>query len=177
MELTIALRRLFSALPLRKGDVDGQLEGYLIALRGASFHALDTVVVKVIRGEIDGISKTFSPTPPELSQAIRDEMAYVNKQIELAVGRRELEDKRPILVKPKLLVDRIADAKQRMLDEGRALLFTVTSHPGFLARKGELPTGGIYCAILGAAYGPQGSAGAPLPAQQVPDPAPADLDW
>ncbi|PYE25076.1 hypothetical protein C8J32_10429 [Rhizobium sp. PP-CC-3A-592] len=164
-------------MPLRKGDVDGQLEGYLIALRGASFHALDTVVVKVIRGEIDGISKTFSPTPPELSQAIRDEMAYVSKQIELAIARMEIEDQRPISVKPMLLVDRIAQAKQRMIDEGRAQLFTVTSHPGFLARKGELPTGGIYCAILGAAYGPQGSASRPSPAQEVPDPVTADLDW
>ncbi|NHT75913.1 hypothetical protein G8E10_09495 [Rhizobiaceae bacterium CRRU44] len=171
------LNKLFRSLELKTGSPEEKIEGYLIAIAGASHYALTTAITKIIRGEIDSISKKFCPTAPELSSIIRDEMAFVKKQIELAIGRMELEDQRPISVKPMLLMDRIAQATQRMVDEDRALLFTVTSHPGFLARKGELPTGGIYCAILGAAYGPQGSASRPLPAQEVPDPVAADLDW
>lgn len=160
-------------MPPRRGDVDGQLEGYLIALRGATHYALDTTVEKIIRGEVPDISRTFSPSPPELSKAIRDEMASVNKQIELAVGRMELEDKRPVAAKAKLTPERVAEARQRMRDERRALLYEVPSHASMLSRRREMGEGTVYVAILGAVYGPPGSidAAAAMPAAPEEEPA------
>lgn len=180
MELTIGLRKLFSALPLRRGDVDSQLEGYLIALRGATYYALDAVVLKIIRGEIDGMSRTFAPTPPELSAALRSEMDFVQKQIALAQERMQLEDKRPVGVKPLLLDDRISAARQRMADEGRKELFRVSSHADFMSRRKAMPAGSTYCSILGAVYGAPGYV--PPQAEPVmPEPAPPsqtdDMPW
>lgn len=75
----------------------------------------------------------------------------------MAQERAQLEGKRPVGVKPSLLADKVREAEEKMQAEGRALLFKVNSFEGFLSRRAELPTGGVYQSILGAAYGPPGS--------------------
>jgi len=67
--------------------------GYLIALEGVTDHALKTVVVKIIRGEIEDFSKTWAPTPPELATEVRKQMEITEREI-----RRENEPPKPALV-------------------------------------------------------------------------------
>ncbi|WP_034853214.1 hypothetical protein [Sinorhizobium sojae] len=99
-------------------------------------------------------------------------MEFVQKQIALAQERMQLEDKRPVAAPAKLLHERVADAEREMASEGRALLFKVLSHADMLSRRREMPTGSVYRAILGAVYGPPGSASA---AQPPPDDD--DIPW
>lgn len=167
----MALRKVFSVLPPRgagnssddekvRAMLDGQLEGYLIALQGCTFHALSTTVNRVIRGEIEGLSRKFCPTAPELSSAIRDEMDFVQKQIDLAKERMMIADNRPVAVVVPKFDERAAELRERMRSEGRALIFSVTSHDDFLRRRREMRKGYEYHAILGECYGPPGSAAA-----------------
>ena len=118
-----------------------------------------------IRGEIDGAPKAFAPSSAELSTFMRDEMDAVKRQISLAQQRQQIEDNRPVAVRPVRLEERIATAKQQMADESRKLLFEVTDHSQFMARRRELPAGAKYLAILSAVYGPPGSANEPTPKQ------------
>ncbi|TBY41616.1 hypothetical protein [Rhizobium leguminosarum] len=154
--------------------MDGQLEGYLIALKGATHYALDVTVNRIIRGEIDGLSKKFCPTAPELSSVIRDEMQAVQRQIDLAAERRMIQDNRQVAVEPKLFEDRIAGAKARMMDEGRKYLFAAESFSS--ARKSDLRPGSTYVGILGAWYGPPGSLHEPEPEPEpMPEPSLEEL--
>jgi hypothetical protein len=163
----MALSKLFRALPPRKASPDELLESYLIACHQCTKHGIETVVVKLIRGEIEGLSKSFAPSSAELSSAIRSEMEYVQKQITMAQDRLKIEDNRPVAVKPLLLADRIQAARERMAAEDRVLLFTVGGHSDFLAKRREIPAGGEYIAILGEVYGHAGSAKAPAPADDL----------
>ncbi len=137
--------------------MDGQLEGYLIALYGASHYALDITVNRVIRGEIEGLSRKYCPTAPELSAAIRSEMQFVERQIALAHERLQIADNRVVARRPVLIEERIQIARQKMADEGRALLLEVQSHAASLSPGRKMPPGSVYSGILCAWYGPPGS--------------------
>lgn len=181
VEMATELNRLFRCLELKTGSPEDKIEGYLIALEGASHYALTTAVNKLIRGEVDGVSRKFCPTPPELSAVIRDEMAFVRKQNDLARERMQLEDKRPVAAQVKTLFDRVAEAKQKMVDEGRSLLFEVSSHADMLARRRSMPQGSVYVSILGAAYGPPGYQPVAAPEPEIepekPPPIDDDIPW
>lgn len=170
-EISTALGKLFRALPPRKASPGELEESYLIACHKCTKHAIETVVVKLIRGELAQLSKSFAPSPAELSTAIREEMDFVQKQIALAQERVQLEDRRPVAVPAKLLHERVADAERQMAGEGRAMLFKVVSHADMLSRRREMPTGSVYMAILGAVYGAPGSASA------KPPPIENDIPW
>lgn len=172
MELATELNKLFRSLELKSGSPEQKIEGYLIALDGASHYALTTAIAKIIRGEIPDLSRKFCPTPPELGAVIRSEMEFVKKQIELAQERIQLEDKRPVAAPVKLLYERVADAERQMAAEERGLLFKVVSHADMLSRRREMPTGAVYMAILGAVYGPPGSA-----AVAAPPPIDDEIPW
>lgn len=137
--------------------MDGQLEGYLIALHGSTHHALDVSINRIIRGEIDGLSKKFCPTAPELSSVIRTEMEWIAKQIEIAKDRAAIADHRVDPVRPKLFEERAADARAKMEAEGRRFLFEADSFSAAASSRRNLRPGSVYVGILGAWYGPEGS--------------------
>lgn len=155
--MAMELNKLFRSLELKTGNPDEKIEGYLIAIAGASYHALQTTVARIIKGEIDGISKKFCPTPPELATAIRDEMAFVRKQVDLAAQRVTIEDNRPKMIKPLNAFERVDQRRAKMRDEGRKLLFTVNNIDQLNARKRELPKDFGYIALTGEVFGPPGS--------------------
>lgn len=173
-EISTALGKLFRALPPRKASPSELEESYLIACHKCSKHAIETVVIKLIRGELDGLSKSFAPSPAELSSAIRDEMQFVVKQIAMAQERSQIEDKRPQSVRPTLMADRISSARQRMADE-RRLRLADGNLETFRSRVKELPAGSTFIAALGAIYGPPGSADEPARAETVA--VDEDIQW
>jgi hypothetical protein len=174
VEIMTAIGKLFRALPPRKAKPEELLESYEIACHKATKHAIETVVIKLIRGELDGLSKSFAPSPAELSAAIRDEMAWVQKKIDLAVERVAIDDNRPTAVHKPLLWERQKIERQRMADEGRMLLFTVDNIDQLRARRADLPKDFGYIAITGEVWGPPGSGSA---SDQVPAMADGDLPW
>ena len=140
--------------------MQGQIEGYLIAMQGATAHALKVTIQRVIRGEIDGISRRYCPTAPELSAAIRDEMADVAKKIDLERNRFAIEDNRPRAVERLNILDRVNGIKARLKSEGRALLVRFDSFDAFnqYARRNILPKGFFYLPATAELYGAPGSA-------------------
>ncbi|MBX5001866.1 hypothetical protein HJB72_28500 [Rhizobium lentis] len=112
-------------------------------------------MVKLIRGELKDMPKAWAPSPAELSTAIRDEMSFVQRQVDLEQEKLAIADMRKDPVKPKLLDDRIAEAREKMAAEGRKLLFAVDAHSN--SRRSNMPVGSTYVGILGAWYGPPGS--------------------
>lgn len=174
VEIMTAIGKLFRALPPRKAKPEELLESYEIACHKATKHAIETVVIKLIRGELDGLSKSFAPSPAELSAAIRDEMAWVQKQVDLAVARVAIDDNRPVAIKPLLLHERQSEARARMQAEERKLLRTEVSAAELRTAMKGMATGTVYSAITGEIYGPPGSAAASDP---VPAMADGDLPW
>jgi hypothetical protein len=161
VEILTALGKLFRALKPKNGSVEELSEGYLIACHKCTKHALETVVVKLIRGEIDGLSRVFAPSSADLSAAIRSEMLFVEKQVALAEDRLQIADNRPVARRPVLIEERIQIAKQKMADEERKLLLECDSYSASQAHSRKMPVGSVYSGILCAWYGPAGiSAGA-----------------
>ena len=63
---------LFNSLPFQRGtDPQTATMAYLEALRGVSVEAVTEGVRKFLRGDCDGISTKFVPTPPELARIVR----------------------------------------------------------------------------------------------------------
>ncbi len=153
----MALGRLFSALPVRQGDVDDQIEVYIFALEDVSHYAMDHVIGQAIRGQHPKFSRKFAPSTAELGEAIAEVEAHVQRQNELAAERRQIADNRPIARRPLLIEERMQIARQKMADEGRALLLEVDSHAASLSAAREVPQGSIYSGILCAWYGPPSS--------------------
>lgn len=144
------------------------MESYLIACHKCTKHAIEAVVVKLIRGELKDMPKAWAPSPAELSTAIRDEMEAVQRQVDLAAERQMIEDNRLVALPTLKLLDRIDAAKARMQAEGRKFLFECESFSAGTSSKGKVPPGSTYVGILGAWYGPPGSLYAPEP-QPIPD--------
>ncbi|QHW26635.1 hypothetical protein GYN07_20865 [Rhizobium leguminosarum bv. viciae 248] len=148
------------------------MESYLIACHKCTKHAIEAVVIKLIRGELKDMPKAWAPSPAELSSAIRDEMDFVQRQVDLAAERQMIEDQRPVAAAPRLFEQRTDEARARMLDEGRKFLFAAESFSS--ARKTDLRPGSIYVGILGAYYGPPGSLHEPEP-ELMPEQSLEDL--
>lgn len=140
------------------------MESYLIACHKCTKHAIESVVIKLIRGEIKDMPKAFAPSSAELSTALRDEMEFVKRQIALEADRVAIKDMRKDAVPARLIEGRIADAKAKMAAEGRRFLFEADSFSGMASRRRECPPGSIFVGILCAAYGPVGSVNQPEPA-------------
>jgi hypothetical protein len=154
----MALGRLFSALPVRQGDAADQIEIYVFALEDVTHQALDTVVAQAIRGSHPKFSRKFAPTCAELAEAIFDETARVQRQIELAEEKLKIADHRPVAARPMLIEERISAARQKMADEERKLLLKVDSHAASISPGRKMKPGSIYSGILCGWYGPVGSA-------------------
>lgn len=157
LDKRMALGRLFSALPVRQGDAADQIEVYVFALEDVTHHALDTVVAQAIRGQHPKFSRKFAPTCAELGEAILEEMERVKRQMELAQERLRIEDNRPVAAAPRLFEERANDARAKMQEEGRKLLYAVDAHSASAAGRRNLRPGSVYVGILGAYYGPPGS--------------------
>lgn len=161
----MALGRLFSALPVRQGDPADQVEVYVFSLEGVSHYALDAVVAQAIRGQHPKLSRKFAPTTAELGEAIADEMAAVQRQIELAEERRMIADNRTVPLKRPSLQERVDAAKAKMAEEGRELICEVPSHAASVSVRRSMPAGSVYVGILCAWYGPPRSGAAAEPVQ------------
>lgn len=72
VEIAEALKVLFNSLPFQRGtDPATAVMAYCEALRGASVDAIRAGVSKFLRGECEGVSSKFTPTPPELARIVR----------------------------------------------------------------------------------------------------------
>jgi hypothetical protein len=139
---------LFTALPPRKGRFEDLTDAYHIALDGCSYEALKLTTVRAIRGEVEGLSQTFGPTPPELAKAIRDTDRSLSKLAEL----KALPDYR---IGERLnYVEMQTKALAKMAAEGRPHLRDVPRAKDMHRFGKGLPVGSLYVACLGAFYGP-----------------------
>ncbi len=150
----MALGRLFSALPVRQGDPNDMIDVYVAALRDVTHHALDSVVMSGINGSHPKLSRRFAPTTAELGECVRDEMEAVQRQIALAEERKQIAARPPVSAKRMELRERIAQARQRMADEGRQEICDVPSHSASITVRRTMPPGSIYVGILCAWFGP-----------------------
>ncbi|MBB4066773.1 hypothetical protein [Gellertiella hungarica] len=145
------------------------MDSYIDACQGLPCHSVKMVIEAICTGQMPGFSLKWAPTAPELGAAVREHAAHVQKQVQLAEERMQIEDKRPVPVAVRLVEQRVAEARAAMDAEERALLFTVESHAELVSRRRELPPGAKYCGILSAVFGPPGSAKSP--------PVDADVAW
>lgn len=144
-EITRSLVGLFMALPPRKGNPEELTAVYEMALRECSTEALKRVAGSLIRGELNGASRSFAPTPAELAYLVRNE----GQAIKSALERTSYQ---PIAFVG--LQMRIDAARQRMEDEGREKLADI-DYAAMLSRSKEFPPGSLFVALLGAVYGPK----------------------
>lgn len=136
-------------MPPRKGNLVELADGYKIALNGCTVHGLTEAVYLYIRGEIEGQSVSYAPTPPELSRAVR---AIDRKAASLSSG--PAIDYTPL---PFLTVQMRIDAERvRLAKEGRKYLCSPSSHVAAqeMAKRGEIPPGSVYSGLLGSFYSP-----------------------
>lgn len=70
-EATNALKALFSAFPVERGNAMGSAATYLIAVEGYTVEAITKAVKRLIRGEVPGVDTRFLPTPAQVSAAAR----------------------------------------------------------------------------------------------------------
>lgn len=71
-ETSAALQVLFDALPFQRGaKTDNVAVAYVEALRGTTIEAVEAGIRRFLRGEVDGVSPRFVPTPPELARIVR----------------------------------------------------------------------------------------------------------
>jgi hypothetical protein len=158
----MALGRLFSALPIRQGDVVDQIEVYVFALEEVSHYAMDFVIAQAIRGQHPKFSRKFAPSTAELGEAIIEVMDSVKRQNELAQERMQIADNRPVARRPILIEERIQIARQKMADEERKLLLEADSYAAGMTHSRKMPVGSVYSGILCAWYGPPGSLRVPV---------------
>ena len=85
-EASAALRALFTAFPIDRGESQGIAATYLIAIEGYSLRAIETAVKRIIRGEISDIDKRFLPTPAQFGNVV----AYCEKLYAPVEKRLEL---------------------------------------------------------------------------------------
>lgn len=72
VEIAEALKVLFNSLPFQRGtDPETAVIAYTEALRGASVEGIRAGISKFLRGECEGVSSKFIPTPPELARIVR----------------------------------------------------------------------------------------------------------
>ncbi len=71
-ETSAALQLLFDALPFQRGaKTDNVAAAYVEALRGMTAEAIEAGIRRFLRGEVEGVSPRFVPTPPELARIVR----------------------------------------------------------------------------------------------------------
>lgn len=71
-EISTALQVLFDALPFQRGSkTDNVAAAYVESLRGCTSEAINAGIRKFLRGECEGVSPRFVPTPPELARIVR----------------------------------------------------------------------------------------------------------
>lgn len=72
VEIAEALKVLFNSLPFQRGtDPATAVMAYCEALRGATVEAVRAGISKFLRGDCEGVSSKFVPTPPELARIVR----------------------------------------------------------------------------------------------------------
>lgn len=149
MDISTALPKLFHSLPPRKGNLSELADGYKVALHGCTMAGLTEAIYRFIRGDIEGQSTAFAPSPPELSRAVR----AIDRQLE-AINRPPAIEYTPL---PFLTVEMRRDAeRQRMAAEGRILICSADSHSAAqqMAKLGKVPPGSVYSGLLGEFYSP-----------------------
>lgn len=66
------MKVLFNALPFQRGtDPATVIVAYVEALRGAGLDSIKAGISKFLRGDCEGVSMKFVPTPPELARIVR----------------------------------------------------------------------------------------------------------
>jgi len=117
------------------------------------------VVIRYIRGEIAGQSLEFAPASASLSNAIREEMAFVQKQIDLAANRVALQDHRPIAMRRPNVLEQVESKRADMKAEGRKMIMRFDSFEAFRAysRGNRLPDDHVYLVQTGELYDAPGT--------------------
>lgn len=70
-EIAVAIGKLLRAVPAKTGvKASERLEGFLIALEGFPLAAIETTIMRYLRGETE-LSRKYCPLPPELAAVVR----------------------------------------------------------------------------------------------------------
>lgn len=116
-----ALKVLFNALPFQRGtDPDLVTLAYVDALNGLSAEAITEGIRKFLRGECEGVSIKFVPTPPELARIIRSTVIPTRQVIEKPSATRQLTPAERGRVALKFELFRAAFGTDRMSDIAKA---------------------------------------------------------
>lgn len=136
------LRKVFAVLPSDKGiNPHDLLDSYMIALRGLDKNGLRQTVLKIIAGTLDDKLR-FVPRPPELANYVRQETRTIH-QLSRPVSSA------PVETVPSLEKMRARWAGVPILHENIEMDKAMS-----MAKKGEVPKGAVYVALLGNFYMP-----------------------
>lgn len=118
-EIGEALKVLFNALPFQRGtDPATVVMAYVEALRGATLGSIKAGVSKFLRGECEGASPRYVPTPPELARIVRTAIVpgLVPEQRRIAPFRYSSEGERARM-RLKMPMFRHAFGSQYLMDQ------------------------------------------------------------
>lgn len=146
-EVDAFLEDLISALPPPRGiDPDQLAANYRRAVDGFEGHTLRAFNTRLVKGEIDGITK-WLPYPPELAQALRKLENELNRPV--SYGRYRLPD--PEVVPPFI---RNREKKLAQYASWTLIEENVGIDRWMHMSKMGLPVGTIWVASLGRVYEP-----------------------
>lgn len=147
------LRPLFVSLPTPRGtDPEGLLAGYFVALEGLPVQAVQSVVLKLVKGTWSE-PVTFCPRPPELANMVRKEQAMM---------RERALPHSPALPAPHAFKDLRVTQRQRAKElEGKGYVFIAKCETldefARMAKRRELPVGAIHLWAIGEIWAPPAS--------------------
>lgn len=127
-------------MPTPRGiDADALLAGYLIALEGQPLEALQSVVIKLVKGTWSEEVK-FCPRPPEIANMVREEARRIREASTPMIAYRPAE-KLPMVA---LMQKKYADRK---------VLAENIERDGF--RPTDWPIGACFVPLLGKVFAPE----------------------
>lgn len=169
------IRPLFVSLPMPRGvDPEGLLAGYFVALEGLPASAVQSVVIKLIRGTWSE-PVTFCPRPPELANMVRKEHAAMRERAKPSV---------PMLAAPHTFKDVRVTQRQRAMELERqdyVFFADCASLDEFarMTRRKELPIGAICLWAIDEIWAPRSAASGfqrPEPSTETEVPAETTID-
>lgn len=150
MSREAVLRPLFVSLPTPRGtDAEGLLTGYFVALEGLPLNAVQSVVMKLVKGTWSE-PVTFCPRPPELATMVRKEYEFMRARSAPAVSH---------LPAPHSFKDLRVTHRERareLAGKGFVKVAEGVDHLEFaqLARSRELPAGAVHLWAIDEVWSP-----------------------
>lgn len=143
------LRPLFVALPMPRGtDAESLLALYFVALEGLPLQAVQSVVMKIVKG-LWPEPVTYCPRPPELANMVRNEYAAMR---EPAPTVSALPVRRPF----RDLCDVQRESARELAGQGYVRIAEGITHDTFrsLTRSRSWPTGAVHLWAIDEVWSP-----------------------